>query len=66
MANKEKIAGKQTRNSSVKYSRPNQEEKSNNNNQHNTKRTYATTLRSNRTAEQRNQTETIKNKTAAR
>ena len=66
MANKEKIAEKQTRNSSVKYSRPNQEEKSNNNNQHNTKRTYATTLRSTRTAEQRNQIETIKNKTAAR
>ena len=66
MANKEKIAEKQTRNSSVKYSRPNQEEKSNNNNQHNTKRTDATILRSNRTAEQRNQTETIKNKTAAR
>ena len=43
---------------SVKFSRPNQEEKSNNSNQYNTKRTYAAALRSNRPPEQQNQIET--------
>ena len=43
---------------SVKFSRPNQEEKSNNSSQYNTKRTYAAALRSNRPPEQQNQIET--------
>ena len=43
---------------SVKFSRPNQEEKSNSSNQYNTKRTYAAALRSNRPPEQQNQIET--------
>ena len=47
----EKIPEKQTRNSSVKFSRTDQEEKSNNNNQYNTKRKYAAGLRSNRPSE---------------
>ena len=47
----EKIPEKQTRNSSVKFSRADQEEKSNNNNQYNTKRKYAAGLRSNRPSE---------------
>ena len=47
----EQIPEKQTRNSSVKFSRSNQEEKSNNNSQYNTKRTYAAALRSNRPCE---------------
>ena len=51
---------KQTRNSSVKFSQPNLEEKINNNNQYNTKRTYAAALRSNRPTEQQIQTETKK------
>ena len=54
----EQIPEKQTRNSSVKSSQPNQEEKNSNNNQYNTKRTYAAALRSNRPTEQQNQTET--------
>ena len=54
----EQIPEKQTRNSSVKFSRPNQKEKSNNSNQCNTKRTYAAALRSNRPPEQQNQIET--------
>ena len=54
----EQIPKKQTRNSSVKFSQPNWEEKSNNNNQHNTKRTYTAALRSNRPTEQQNQTDT--------
>ena len=53
----EQIPEMQTRNSSVKFSQPNQE-KSNSNNQYNTKRTYAAALRSNRPIEQQNQTET--------
>ena len=40
----EQIPEKQTRNSSVKSSQPNQEEKNSNNDQYNTKRTYAHTL----------------------
>ena len=47
----EKIPEKQTRNSPVKFSRTDQEEKSNNNNQYNTKRKYAAGLRSNRPSE---------------
>ena len=42
---------KQTRNSSVKFSQTDQEEKSNNSNQYNTKRKYAAGLRSNRPSE---------------
>ena len=49
-----KIAEKQTGNPSVKFSRPNQEEKINNNNQYNTKRTYAAALRNNQPSEQQN------------
>ena len=41
-------------------SQPNQKEKNSNNNQYNTKRTYAATLRSNRPTEKQNQTETKK------
>ena len=51
----EQIPEKQTRNSYVKINQPNQEEKSNSNNQYNTKRTYAAVLRSNRQIEQQNQ-----------
>ena len=47
----EKIPEKETRNSSVKFSQTDQEEKSNNSNQYNTKRKYAAGLRSNRTSE---------------
>ena len=54
----EKIPEKQTGNSSVKFSGPNQEEKSNNNNQYNTKRAYSSALQSNRASEQQNQIET--------
>ena len=54
----EQIPEKQTRNSSVKSSQPNQKEKNNNNNQYNTKRTNTAALRSNRPIEQQNQTET--------
>ena len=54
----EQIPEKQTRNSSVKSIQPNREEKNINNNQYNTKRTYAAALRSNRPTEQQNQTET--------
>ena len=54
----EQIPEKQTRNSSVKSSQPNQEQKSSNNNQYNTKRTYTATLKSNQPTEQQNQTET--------
>ena len=54
----EQIPEKQTRNSSVKSSQPNQEQKSSNNNQYNTKRTYAAALKSNQPTEQQNQTET--------
>ena len=53
----EQIPEKQTRNSSVKSSQPNQEQKSSNNNQYNTKRTYTAAL-SNQPTEQQNQTET--------
>ena len=53
----EQIPEKLTRNSSVKSSQPNQEEKNSNNNQYNTKRTYAAALRSNRPTEQQNQTD---------
>ena len=48
----EKIPEKQTRNLSEKFSRPDQEEKSNINNKYNTKRTYTAALRSNRPHEQ--------------
>ena len=54
----EKIPEKQTGNSSVKFSGPKQEEKSNNNNQYNTKRAYSSALQSNRASEQQNQIET--------
>ena len=54
----EQIPEKQTRNSSVKSSQPNQEQKNNINNQYNTKRTYAAALKSNQPNEQQNQTET--------
>ena len=47
----EKIPEKETRNSSVKFSQTDQEEKSNNSNQYNTKKKYAAGLRSNRTSE---------------
>ena len=47
----EKIPEKETRNSSVKFSQTDQEEKSNNSNQYNTKRKYAAGLRSNRPSE---------------
>ena len=50
----EQIPEKQTRNSSVKSSQPNQEVKNSNNNQYNTKRTYAAALKPN---EQQNQTD---------
>ena len=50
----ELIPGKQTWNSPLKFSQPNEEEKSNSNNQCNTKRTYAAPLR---TAKQQNQIE---------
>ena len=53
----EQIPEKKPRNSSVKSSQPNQEEKNSNNNQYNAKRTYAAALRSNRPTEQQNQTE---------
>ena len=43
---------------SEKFSQLNQEEKSNNNNEYNTIRTYTVALRSNRPIEQQNQTET--------
>ena len=52
---------KQTRNSPVKFSQPNREEKSNSNNQYNTKRAYAAALRTTKQQnqiEQQNQTET--------
>ena len=49
----EQIPKKQTQNLSVKFSRPNQEEKSNN-----TKRTYVAALRSNPPSEHQNQMET--------
>ena len=48
----EQIPEKQTRNSSVKSSQPNQEQKSSNNNQYNTKRTYAAALKSNQPTEE--------------
>ena len=51
----EQIPEKQTRNSSVKFSRPNQEEKIDNKKQYNTKRTYAAVLISNRPTERQNQ-----------
>ena len=54
----EQIPEKQTRNSSVKSSQPNQEQKSSNNNQYNTKRTYTAALKSNQPTEQQNQAET--------
>ena len=61
----EQIPEKQTRNSSVKSSQPNQEQKSSNiktiqkqQYQYNTKRTYAAALKSNQPNEQQNQTET--------
>ena len=54
----EQIPEKQTRNSSVKSSQPNQEQKSSNNNQYNAKRTYAAALKSNQPTEQQNQTDT--------
>ena len=54
----EQIPEKQIRNSSVKSSQPKQQQKISNNNQYNTKRTYAAALRSNRQTEQQNQTET--------
>ena len=47
----EKIPEKETRNSSVKFSQTDQEEKSNNSNQYNTKKKYAAGLRSNRPSE---------------
>ena len=54
------ILKKTTRNSSVKFSQPNLEEKINNNNQYNIKRTYTAALRSNRPTEQQIQTDTKK------
>ena len=54
----EQISEKQTRNSSVKSSQPNQEQKSSNNNQYNTKRTYVAALKSNQPTKQQNQIET--------
>ena len=50
----EQITEKQSRNSSIKFSQPNQEGKNNNSNQCNTKRTYTEALR---TAKEQNQIE---------
>ena len=52
------IPEKQTRNTSVKFIRPNQEEKYIKKNQYNTKRIYAAALRSNRPTDQQNQADT--------
>ena len=57
----EQTPEQQTQNSSVKFSQPNQKEKSNSNNQYYTKRTYAAALRITKKQnqiEQQNQTET--------
>ena len=54
----DQIPEKQARNSSVKFSRPNREEESNNNNQYNIKRTHAAALRTNRPSKEQNQIET--------
>ena len=62
----EQIPEKQTRNSSTKFNQLNQEEKSNSNNQYNTRRTYAVALRTTKQQnqiQQQNQTEQKPNNT---